>query len=179
METDRAAMSRETPVHGVDPNASAVENASIVLAARVQDLLNWEAHLKDPARVRELHEMRIAAKRLRYTMEIFAPVVGDPLPGAIERIKVLQELLGDIHDLDVVTPVLARAIRRELRKALQMETWQEADLAGVVGLSTLCHQKRVRRNALYGQLRAEWKRLRKDGILEAVCQAGKPAEAAS
>jgi CHAD domain-containing protein len=45
-----------------------------------------------------LHHFRIEAKKLRYTLEFFAPL----LPGAEERIGMLrkaQDLLGTLHDL--------------------------------------------------------------------------------
>lgn len=71
------------------------------------------------ADVATLHELRIAAKWLRYTLEF----VREPMePGATElirRVVLLQDHLGDIHDLDAVA-ILARALvaeRPDLRPA--------------------------------------------------------------
>ncbi len=48
--------------------------------------------------------MRIAAKRLRYVLEITGPCFGPYADEAGERTKELQDLLGEIHDCDVLVP---------------------------------------------------------------------------
>ena len=55
---------------------------------------------------RELHDMRIAAKRLRYALELFADALGPDTAACIERIKEFQEVVGDIHDHDVHADIL-------------------------------------------------------------------------
>jgi CHAD domain-containing protein len=55
-----------------------------------------------------LHELRIAAKRLRYSLEFFESCYGKRLANYIEAIRDLQELLGDIHDCDVMIGVLQK-----------------------------------------------------------------------
>ncbi len=170
-------MNRESAVHGIDPQASVAENAPLIIAARVQDLVQWEPFLKDPSRVTELHEMRIAAKRLRYTLEIFAPPLGGVIPAVIERLKVLQDLLGDIHDLDVAAPLLIKSARKAMRIGRKMETWQETDLMSVAGLCTLCRRKQALRRTLHARAKAEWRRLRKDGLLDALCSGMSDANA--
>jgi hypothetical protein len=45
--------------------------------------------------------MRIAAKRLRYTLELFAPQFGESGKRQTDRIKQVQEALGVLHDRDV------------------------------------------------------------------------------
>ncbi|MCW4025013.1 MAG: YfcE family phosphodiesterase [Candidatus Bathyarchaeota archaeon] len=47
------------------------------------------------------HQMRIAAKKLRYTMEFFAPLYQNQLKEQIETIKKYQDLLGEKHDNEV------------------------------------------------------------------------------
>jgi hypothetical protein len=48
-----------------------------------------------------LHDLRISAKRLRYTLELFRPQFGKPGERQIERVKAIQEALGTLHDHDV------------------------------------------------------------------------------
>jgi hypothetical protein len=47
---------------------------------------------------RELHRIRIRAKRSRYAAEAFAPVAGRTARTFAERMKRLQDLLGEQHD---------------------------------------------------------------------------------
>jgi CHAD domain-containing protein len=62
------------------------------------------------------HAMRIAAKRLRYFMEIVLPIYSGALDGALEAIKQVQSLLGDVHDCDVWQEELRRFGDRERRR---------------------------------------------------------------
>jgi CHAD domain-containing protein len=57
----------------------------------------------------ELHEVRKAAKRLRYAAESAVPVLGDEAAGLVSRAKEVQEVLGDHQD-----SVVARDLLREL-----------------------------------------------------------------
>ncbi len=164
-------MRRADVVHGVEPNGAIGDNAALIVAARVHELLEWERWAKDPARISELHRMRIAAKRLRYTLELFEPVVGKSLAEAIEAMKEVQELLGAIHDLDVMTPRLVAELRRSLRRGRRPETWLTADYAGCGGLIALCRRKYMQRRALHRRFLNAWRQLRRSGILDALARA--------
>ena len=48
--------------------------------------------------------MRIAAKRLRYVLEITESCFGEEAVAARRAVKDLQSVLGDIHDCDVMLP---------------------------------------------------------------------------
>jgi CHAD domain-containing protein len=50
------------------------------------------------------HDMRIAAKRLRYLLEIFAGCLGEEANDARGAAKRLQSTLGDLHDCDLMLP---------------------------------------------------------------------------
>ncbi len=49
-------------------------------------------------RTDRLHEVRKAAKRLRYACEAAHPVLGSRVSGVEKAAKQIQELLGDHHD---------------------------------------------------------------------------------
>lgn len=51
--------------------------------------------------VEELHALRIAYKRLRYTLEFFAAVLPPDLTAAHDAAVRFQKRLGEIHDLDM------------------------------------------------------------------------------
>lgn len=94
-------MARAWTVGPLDASASLAENARIILRVRVGELFSYAPIVSDERHVEALHDMRIAAKRLRYTLELFRAVFGDEGERQINRVKELQELLGQLHDHDV------------------------------------------------------------------------------
>jgi CHAD domain-containing protein len=55
------------------------------------------------ADVETLHELRIAAKWLRYALEFFGDTLGPDTARLLDRIVALQDHLGCLHDADVAT----------------------------------------------------------------------------
>lgn len=93
----RVEVDIDAPVGGVRM-ASVFGRVALDLAARLEERLAKVRTIEDqdPA-----HRARIAAKRLRYLVEPFAR----ELPGApevVRPLKRLQDLLGDMHDADVL-----------------------------------------------------------------------------
>lgn len=86
-----------------DRGLSAGENARAALpeAAREFYALGREAAsgLATPA---ELHAFRLAAKRFRYTLEVFLPLYGPGLEARLEQVRKIQSLLGDRQDCAVL-----------------------------------------------------------------------------
>lgn len=58
-------------------------------------------------RAGELHALRISCKRLRYSLELFAPCL-PKLKSAEERLRQLQDELGEVHDCDVLLQLAAK-----------------------------------------------------------------------
>lgn len=56
--------------------------------------------LYKPLKTKRLHKMRIAAKRLRYALELFAPCWGGATKAFAEEVAELQGALGELHDCD-------------------------------------------------------------------------------
>jgi CHAD domain-containing protein len=67
-----------------------------------------------------LHQLRIAAKGLRYTLEYFQEILGPEAKGAIKEIKELQNHLGDLQDAVVASNLL--------RDFLTWGTWGHAQV---------------------------------------------------
>ena len=113
-------MAKAHKITGVMPQGSYRENARIILPQKVKEVYTWEPFIRDAARREELHNMRISIKRLRYTMELFRAAYRSPKTPAkaaattndkcfnefLGVIVDLQEILGDVHDCDVVLEVL-------------------------------------------------------------------------
>jgi CHAD domain-containing protein len=147
----------------LDPRRPIAENAARIIGFRIDELLALERHIRDPLRVAELHEMRIAAKRLRYTLEIFAPLYGAELTAAIESVKSIQEQLGAIHDTDVLVPEIVAHVRRELRPDDDPASAGVFgfDLDAAAGMIAMCRRRRAARQSTYRAFLRDWSALRR------------------
>ncbi len=72
-----------------------------VVASSLQDLLGLGTSLYKPFNIEELHEMRIAAKRLRYAIELFVVCWGARIKPFADEIAEMQSFLGEVHDCDI------------------------------------------------------------------------------
>jgi CHAD domain-containing protein len=102
---------------------AAADPARAVLPALVAKALRrvGKAHraarrAEDHERDLHLHEMRKAAKRLRYATEVGGPALGGKAKKLVKRVKAVQELLGEHQD-----SVVARELLRELGAAATAE----------------------------------------------------------
>ena len=93
----RVEVDIDAPVGGVRM-ASVFGRVALDLAARLEERLAKVRTVEDqdPA-----HRARIAAKRLRYLVEPFARELAGA-PDVVRPLKRLQDLLGDMHDADVL-----------------------------------------------------------------------------
>lgn len=67
----------------------------------------------------EMHEFRLESKRFRYTLELFQPLYGKRLDPYLERLKQVQDYLGDINDAITARGLLKGVARAtEARKML-------------------------------------------------------------
>lgn len=91
-----------------DENAGAAPNARIHLPALVSAYFvqGRELLAKNPAPA-ELHALRLASKRLRYTLELFRPCYGPGFRARLDSLRRLQQLLGEINDCATAGAVLA------------------------------------------------------------------------
>ena len=73
----------------------------------------------------DLHKVRIAAKKFRYTFEIYESAFGPTAESRLEQLREVQSLLGDINDIRTVRKLLDElggdkkvdaALRKHLRK---------------------------------------------------------------
>jgi CHAD domain-containing protein len=89
------------------------EQARSLIEARLEDMLAYESFVTEPERKEELHQMRIEAKRLRYTMEYFESCYEGKLKSHVKNARQAQTLLGQLHDCDVWIEFLPRFIEEE------------------------------------------------------------------
>jgi inorganic triphosphatase YgiF len=99
-------MAKARAITGLDPQAPVATNARLIANARLADLYLWEHAVDDPDNIRGLHDMRIAAKRLRYTFEVFEEVLPAASRAIVSELTRLQDELGALHDSDVMIALL-------------------------------------------------------------------------
>ncbi len=118
-------------VEGLDPAAPLGPNAERIVRTRLDEVLALASAALEPSAAVAQHDMRIAAKRLRYVLEITGPCFGPEAKALRDAAKRLQGVLGEVHDCNVM---LARA----------------------EGIESLCALLRARRELLFGQFSAFW-----------------------
>ena len=91
-------------VKGLDPKRPLAENAGRIVRVRLDELRSFAPGALEPEAVQAQHDMRIAAKRLRYILEVTGFCFGEPADGARRGARDLQDLLGEMHDCDVLLP---------------------------------------------------------------------------
>ncbi len=89
------------------------------ISLRIDELLFYERYIEDLNRIAELHLMRICAKRLRYTMEIFSSLYDNKLEEPIKTTRKIQDLLGEIHDCFVWMEYLGQFLEEEKNRTLE------------------------------------------------------------
>jgi CHAD domain-containing protein len=110
-------------VKGLDPRAPLRPNAARIVRTRLDELRYFADGALAPDAGTAQHDMRIAAKRLRYVLELVGPCIGEEAKAARDAAKRLQSVLGDLHDCDLMLPKveqigLAAALLRERRNRL-------------------------------------------------------------
>jgi len=132
-----------------------------------------EHTLADPQDAGGHHQLRIAAKKLRYTMEICSPVYEGKLAPAIKAAKKLQTFLGDIHDCDVWVDNIQAFMERERQQTIDYFGHHGPFNRLKPGLVMLCEDRMTCRRETFESLVAYWDTLNDNRLwdeLEAVLQ---------
>ena len=106
-------MAKARAISVLDAHALTSTNARIITRTRLEEMQEWGRYAHDPQRSNELHDLRIAAKRLRYTLEIFADVLPEESSLVIEEVTRIQEELGALHDSDVMIALLTLCLEQQ------------------------------------------------------------------
>jgi predicted phosphodiesterase len=125
----------------------------------IEDLLAFSESLADPGKIREHHAMRIAVKRLRYTLEVWRDLFGDDLGKEIDTLKGLQDLLGDLHDCDVWIGYLPEFLREEELRCSAFFGNEDHFRSLVPGIEALIRERRERRRQLHETALTTWRDL--------------------
>jgi hypothetical protein len=158
------------PVKKLDPSRALGENAARIIQVRLDEMASFAPRALD-GKKKAQHDMRIAAKRLRYVLEVTGFCFGRPADTARRRARDLQDILGEIHDCDVMLPRVREhleQIQRSDAKAVRERAGQAPDLdprlasraphrTAYRGLDVLAVYLEARRDLLIDRFAAFWK----------------------
>jgi CHAD domain-containing protein len=117
-----------------DAGAAAAVNARRELPKLAADYFAGvrQTLAEEPA-LPELHRIRLATKRLRYTLELFRPCYGPGLGVRLAALQAVQRVLGEVNDCVFTANLLPKSTRarefvdrRAAAKAAEFRThWAE------------------------------------------------------
>jgi hypothetical protein len=169
-------------VQALDPKAPLSWNAREILKVRIAEFYHYTPIVHDERAGVLLHELRIAAKRLRYTLEMFRDVFGASGEVQIERVKAVQEALGELHDCDVrialiedeLAALAARQIRELSARMIEQPIERHAALTAAAlrpppddprrGLLALLSRQHVARHEHYLEFVSLWDEYARNGM---------------
>jgi hypothetical protein len=165
-------------VKKLDPAAPLIDNAARIIPVRLVELRSFVPAALDPRRSTDQHDMRIAAKRLRYVLEATELCFGKPAVRARRRAKEIQDVLGELHDCDVILPRIeahTAVLRRGDAERVRAAAGDAADLdpslsaraphrTSYRGLEILAVHVEARRRLLFDRFTELWDRTERERV---------------
>jgi len=127
----------------------------------LEGFLKYEPFISDPASIAELHAMRIAAKQLRYTLEIFSPIYPGELKNPIQIVRSAQEMLGDIHDCDVWAIFLPQFLEKERSRIVRFYGHAGTYKMLIPGITYFQQNRSQFRDQVYRNYLKNWEKWKK------------------
>jgi CHAD domain len=164
------------PVKKLDPARPLGENAARIIKARLDEMRSFAPTALE-GKTKAQHDMRIAAKRLRYVLEVTGFAYGRPADTARRRARDLQDILGEIHDCEVMLPRIRdhlKRLQRDDAEAVRAKAGPAPDLdprlatrarhrTAYRGLDVLAVYLEARRSLLTDRFVAFWARQEETG----------------
>jgi hypothetical protein len=172
-------------VKGLDPSRPLAENAARIVKVRLAELHSFAPDAFEPENAKDQHDMRIAAKRLRYILEATGFCFGKPAQIARRRARDLQGLLGELHDCDVMLPRIEAhlaELRRGDAEAVRQRAGDAPDLdprlsaraphrTSYRGLEMLAVHVEARRKVLFDRFCEHWAEQQRAGTWDRLSSA--------
>jgi len=149
-------------IEGLDANDRGIGpgegKAFAAVKERIAQVMSFGMPLPGSGDAGPLHEMRKSMKRLRYTLEIFAPAYGDRLKNHIGGIKSLQDVLGALHDCDVWLVCLPIFMKEERERTLAYQGHARGLARVLRGLQDFADVRRQTRGGIYATFKELWEK---------------------
>jgi CHAD domain-containing protein len=130
--------------------------ANQAINEKLTNFISYEPFVHIPEKKLELHAMRIAAKHLRYTMEIFAPLFPGELSDWLQPVRQAQEQLGVIHDCDMWIDFLPQFLDSEHELSQNYYGHSRTHYRIIPGILNFQQNRQEIRNQTYQQFVAFW-----------------------
>lgn len=138
--------------------------AKKAISDHLEVFLGFEKFLSDSSAVAELHAMRIAAKQLRYNLEIFSPLYLEELKNPIQTVKLAQEMLGDIHDCDTWSVLIPQFLGKERQRVIKFYGHAGFFKMLLPGIELFQENRRNTRNVSYLKYIETWENWKNEGL---------------
>jgi CHAD domain-containing protein len=129
-------MAKARPIPGFAEAASFREAALAAVEVRTEEVFEHSEGVLDTKQIERVHDMRVATRRLRAALEIFAVCFPKKEHRRLlKEVKALADALGERRDPDVAIDALDAAARsltaaeRPGLGQLQRELWEEQERA--------------------------------------------------
>jgi len=150
------------------------EKAHVQVSAKVDDFLAMEDCVYRENDVLRHHEMRICAKWLRYTMEVFSSLYEGELSEQITIIKNFQDTLGEMHDCDVWIEYIPRFVVEMKAELLSKGENKEKIKGAEQAISKFIEYIRERRKTYYRSFVQLWEETKEKNFFEKLMQEMNP-----
>ena len=132
-------MAKARDIPGLDARMPFAEAAAATVAVRAEELFEQSENVLDITDIERVHDMRVASRRLRAVLEIYAPCFPvDEFKPILREVKALADALGARRDPDVLLDQLAK-LEGSLPKA---------NLPGVEAFAAPVHDEQARGNEI-------------------------------
>lgn len=133
-----------------------------IIGYRLRQINDASDSIYRPLHPKQLHRMRILAKRLRYAVELFSPCWGEEFKKAADEIARLQTSLGELHDCDVWIVNLGSRIKKgALEAGGGFDPWRNNE-----AVVWLLHHFVNERTKHYCSSLARWHKWKTEGFLD-------------
>ena len=101
-------MAKERQIEGVTERMPFAEAGALVVETRADEMLAHAGGVLDTTEIEGVHDMRVATRRLRAALEVFAPCFpkGDH-KRVLKEVKAIADALGERRDRDVAIASLS------------------------------------------------------------------------
>lgn len=154
-------------LHGISDHSPFVYlEAYRNIMLRLEQMLAYDVYVYQPECITQHHSMRIAAKKLRYVIEVYEPLYNGAMKEPLAHVKEIQELLGELHDTDVWLEYLPFFEEQELKRTHEFYGTPRPFSRLAPALKHLTHNRREHRNRVYKQFAAFWTQLEDSRVWE-------------